>query len=256
MKRVVLLIAVCLISGTLYAANSPFVGQWKLDPSRTRLIDVMKVEHVSGDTYAFDFGGGAETIAVNGKDQLGGGGTTLAVMAKGPESWKVVRKKDGRIVITAIWRLSKDGKTLTDAFTQIGSRGSASTINYVYQRTAGDSGFAGTWKSTSMSTNSALLLTIQPYEKDGLSFIDAWQEVTKNLNFDGREYPMIGPNVPPGLAASARRIDEHALEITFAFKGRTVATEQVQLSVDGKKLTLTVRTPGGREPNIYVYKRQ
>ena len=39
-----LVLGASLIIGAAPAANSPFVGKWKLDPSRTRLTDVMKVE--------------------------------------------------------------------------------------------------------------------------------------------------------------------------------------------------------------------
>jgi hypothetical protein len=89
----------------------------------------MKVESVAGNKYAFDFGSGRpETIAADGTDQPGGGGTTLSVTIEGPDSWKVVRKKDGRILITANWKLSKDGNTLTDDFTSIGANGSSSTV--------------------------------------------------------------------------------------------------------------------------------
>ena len=42
----------------------------------------------------------------------------------------------------------------------------------MYKRTAGTSGFAGTWESTSEALNSVFVLKVQPYEADGLSFID------------------------------------------------------------------------------------
>jgi hypothetical protein len=81
----------------LPAANDPFVGEWKLNPSRSKLIEQMKVESIAGNKYVFDFGGGSpETIAADGTDQQGDGGTTLSVTIAGPGSWKAVRKKDGR----------------------------------------------------------------------------------------------------------------------------------------------------------------
>jgi hypothetical protein len=116
---------------------------WKLDPSRSKLTDQMKVEGIT--QYDFDFGcGSAETIAADRTDQPGNFGTTLSVAVEGPDSWKVVRKKDGRILLTATWKLSKDGNTLTDDFTAIGPNGSTSNVNYAYKRTTGGPGFAGT----------------------------------------------------------------------------------------------------------------
>ena len=40
------------------AGQSPFIGEWKLDASRSRTPDEMKVESKGGNTYVFDFGGG------------------------------------------------------------------------------------------------------------------------------------------------------------------------------------------------------
>jgi hypothetical protein len=64
-------LATCLTAGMARAAESPFIGAWKLDPSKTRMPDEMKVERKDADKYAFDFGGGAETIVVDGSDQPG-----------------------------------------------------------------------------------------------------------------------------------------------------------------------------------------
>ncbi len=164
--------------GTLWAATDSFVGDWKLNPSKSKIIDVMKVESLDAQKYSFDFGGGSEKIAVDGTDQSGVYGTMLSVTVEGPDTWKVVRKKDGRMMLTATWKLSKDGKTLIDSYTEFRPNGSQSTTNYLYQRTAGGSGFAGTWEST-MPIDSAYVLQIRPYEENGLSFIRSSEKVAK-----------------------------------------------------------------------------
>ena len=38
------LLVACLVTGSLWAANDPFVGKWKVDPSKSTLNDEMKVE--------------------------------------------------------------------------------------------------------------------------------------------------------------------------------------------------------------------
>ena len=79
-RRIVkILPAVCLTTGMARAAESPFIGEWKLDPSKSRLPDEMKVESEGGNKYAFDFGAGAEQIVVDGTDQPGNDGTLLSV---------------------------------------------------------------------------------------------------------------------------------------------------------------------------------
>src|SRR5271155_2221607 len=188
-----LLLVACIAGGALAAANDPFLGEWKLNASRSKLIDMMKVESAGGNKYAFDFGAGsAEMIAADGTDQPGLAGTTLSVTVEGPDSWKVVRKKDGHILLTGIWKLSKDGNTLRDDYTEFAPDGSiAINVKYVYQRTAGTSGFAGTWEGSAETETAAIVLKVQPYEGDGLSFITlegetASEGVTRNVKFDGK----------------------------------------------------------------------
>ena len=246
-----------LMAAALWAANDPFVGEWKLNPSKSKLTDEMKVESVGGNKYAFDFGDGSpETIVVDGTDQPGTGGTTLSVTSEGPDSWKVVRKKSGRILITAIWELSKDGKTLRDNFTFIGPDGNSSNVKYVYQRTAGTSGFAGTWEGTSETVDAVFVLKVKLYQGDGLSFITPSQGNTKNVKFDGKDYPNEGANVSPGSVSSARRVNEHSLERTDKVEGKIVDTRQIELSSDLKTLTMTVQNAGRRQPDILVFERQ
>ena len=254
-RSLALVLGATLIVGAAPASNSPFVGDWKLDPSRTKLTDVMKVENVSGNKYAFDFGGGPETIRVDGTDQPAAGGTTLSVKAEGINSWKVVRKQDGRVEISAIWNLSKDGKALTDDFTSFDPDGSRSTVRNLYQRTAGSSGFAGTWESTIANTSPVVELKVKPYGEDGLSIINSTQGQTRNVKFDGKDYPKAGANAPPGSFSSARLVNAHTLEVTDKYKGRTVGTRDYEVSSDLKTLTITVRNAGQRQPSIYVFEK-
>ena len=249
-----LLLVPCLVTGTLWAATDPFVGDWKLDPSKSKLVDHMKVESLGGNKYAFDFGGGPERIAVDGTDQQAVQGTMLSVTVEGPDSWKVVRKKDGRVLLTAVWKLSPDGNTLTDNYTEFGPNGSPSTVNYMYNRTEAGAGFAGTWEST-MAMTSSFVLQIRPYEGNGLSFIRSPQD-TRNLKFDGQDYPVEGRGVAQVSTSSARRVDERTLEIIDKVNSKVTRTERRELSPDLKTLTRTVRPVGQREPAIFVFERQ
>lgn len=252
-RSIQLLLFVCLVMGALWAADNPFVGKWKLNPSRSKLTDVMKVASVGANKYAFNLGGGSsETIVADGTDQPGLAGTTLSVTVEGPSTWKVVRRKNGRMLLTATWNLSKDGNTLSDDFTGIETNGSTSNVKYVYKRTAGESGFAGTWESTSEQVNFVYEIEIRTYEEDGLSIIDHTAEVTQNSKFDGKDYPNMGANARPGSASSLRRVNEHALEMTDKTNGKIRDTRRLELSADLKTLTMTVQGA----PNIYVFERQ
>ena len=135
-----------LLAGAAWAANDPFIGKWKVNPGKSKMTDEMKVEAAGANKYVITFQPGAvDTIVADGTDQPASAGSTLSITAKGPNNWTVVRKKDGRMLLTAEWTLSADGKTLVDEFTGYESDGTKTTTHFVYARTAGSSGFAGTW---------------------------------------------------------------------------------------------------------------
>ena len=256
-RTIPVLLVTYLASRAAWAANEPFVGEWKVNPSKSKLADQMKVESVAANRYAFEFGGGtSETIVPDGTDQPGIAGTTLSVTIVGPDSWKVVRKQEGRILVTAYWKLSKDGNTLTDDFTQFGPNGSSTNTKLVYHRATGTSGFAGTWETTSVTLDSVYVIKVQPYEDHGLSFINSSQGVTRNVTFDGKDHPLLGPNALPGSTSSARRVNERTLQITTRINDKVAGTQEDTLSSDGKTLTMTVRSAGRTTPNIFVFERQ
>jgi hypothetical protein len=264
------LLIVGLVTGTLWAAQDPFVGKWKVNQSKSRLTDEMKVEAVGANKYTFTFGPGqVDTVVADGSDQPALQGTTLAVTVEGPNHWKVVRKMKGRILLTAYWKLSEDGKTINDDFTQylpdaltlFGQplpNGSTLFLPYVYERTAGNSGFAGTWDSESAKVSARIELQIQPYESDGLSFKRSDEAAAKRIKFDGNDHPDLDPNgADAGTAYSGRRVDERSLEVTEKSQGKITGTRRIELSGDLKTLTVTVRLVGQDRPqSVLVYDRE
>ncbi|HLY62320.1 MAG TPA: hypothetical protein VKV95_16380 [Terriglobia bacterium] len=251
-----LLLVACLVPGASWAASDPFVGKWKLNPSKSRFPDEMKVKAAGANRYAFDFGAGTpEIIVADGTDQPGIFGTTLSVTVEGPDTWKVIRKKDGRMLLTATWKLSRDAKTLTDLYRENEPDGSTLSMDYVYERTTAGSGFAATWESVSETMNSAYELQIQPYESDGLTFISPEEKQPRNLRFDEKDYPN-GPDAPPGSVHSGRRVNERTLEVTDKTKGKIMNSHTIELSPNLKTLTMTDYAVGRSRPNVHVFDRE
>jgi hypothetical protein len=264
-----LLMIACAVTGALWVAKDPFVGKWKVNPSKSKLnINEIKVEVAGANRYAITFAPGlVDTVVADGSDQPGVQGTTLSITVKGPNNWEFIRKMKGRTLWTASWTLSEDGKTLNGTFTQYlpdGTTfsqtlpdGSTLVMPYVYQRTAGNSGFPGTWDSENATVTAGIELLIQPYEGDGLSLKRSDDKMAKRIKFDGNDYPDLGPNGDTGSAFSGRRVNERSLEITEKFKGKTTGTRQIELSSDLKTLTVTVHLVGQDRPqSIFVYDRE
>jgi hypothetical protein len=234
-----------------------FIGDWKLNPSRCQITDVMKVQSAGGNKYGFDFGGGtSEMIVLDGTDQAGMAGTTLAVTVEAADTWKVVRKKDGHVLLTGIWKVSQDGGTLSDDYSEFAPGGQvAFHANYQYGRTAGGQGFAGTWESPIAMDDSPFVLQIRPHEENGLTFTRSADDA-RNLKFDGEDHPDAGKGAAQGSTSAARHVDERTLEITDKLNGKITKTERIEVSADRKTLTRTVHLVGQRGPNIFVFERQ
>jgi hypothetical protein len=154
-----LMVVTCLLRHVAWTASGPMVGDWKLNPQKSKLTDVMKVQSLGGNKYSFDFGRGEPEIArADGTDQPGHFGTMIVVRVNAPNRWTFVRKKDGKAVVTGVWTLSKDGITLSNHFTGARRNGDTTTLDYVYKRTGPGSGFVGTWVSSNEQVNSVVVL--------------------------------------------------------------------------------------------------
>jgi hypothetical protein len=264
-----LLLVVCLTS-SVWAANDPFLGKWKVNPSKSKLNDEMKVEVVGANRYAITFGPGqVDTVAADGTDQPALSGSTLSITVKGPHSWEVVRRMKGRMLIRADWTLSEDGKTLHDAFTQylpdgmtLFSQplpsGSALLLPYVYERSAGNSGFPGTWDSESAKVKAGIELEVQPDGSDGLSFKRSDEEAVHRIQLDGQDHPDVDVNgADKGAAYSGRRVNARSLEIAYKSEGRITSTRHIELSLDLKTLTETEYLLGQSRPkSVLVFDRE
>lgn len=257
-RNLFLILIICWTVSAFAAATDPFVGKWKLNSSRSTLADEMTIQAAGENRYTLTFSGtgDTETVSADGTDQPGVYGSMLSITIEEPDTWKIVRKKEGRILLTATWKLSKDGKTLSDAFTANRPDGSTSTVNMVYRRAAGNSGIPGTWETTDAKLDAVYELEVRPYDKDGLSFISSDSASPKNIKFDGREHldPATGASL--GVAFLGHRIDEHSLEFISKIKGKIVKTRQMTLSPDLKTLTTVEHLAGQRLPNTLVFDRE
>jgi hypothetical protein len=253
MRTIGLVTGAFLTAATFWNANDPFVGKWKLDVSRSTIVDGMRIDALGPNKYAFSFEDGPrETIVADGTDQPGLPGTTLAVKAEGPLTLTVVRKKAGRTIVSAHWKLSPDGRTLRDSFTGLQPDGSKATTDYLYRRMAGTSGFAGDWESTTKPVGLTLELEIQPYDNKGLSFVSSGSK--KSIVFDGRDH--VASSAAGGPTYSGRRSGARTMEYTEKNRGKLERSRRFELSRDGRTLTEILRTPGQKTPEALVFERE
>lgn len=243
-----------LAASSLWTASDPFVGKWRLDVSKSVLVDRMVIEAAGPNRYTFRFEGGpAETVVADGTDQPGLTGTTLAVTAPDSRTAKVVRKQDGKVIVSAAWKVSADDKTLHDTFTLLQADGPTPTTHYVYRRMSAGSGFIGAWESTTQPVGLKYELQIQPYGGHGFAFVRPGAPV-KNVPFDGQDHAVAG--AAPGQTASGRRQGERTMEVTDKVAGQGLDTQAYAVSADGRTLTMIIHRAGQATPDRLVFARE
>jgi hypothetical protein len=241
------------------ASGNSFAGKWKLVASESRMPDEMKVQIKGDNAYTFDFGGGVETIVIDGSDQPGIDGSLLSVNAQAPDTWIVKRKTGDRLSINATWKLSSDGGTLKDYFRQFEADGSMTSIDYVYRRTGEGSGFAGEWRSITETVNSPYVLELKEFQSDGLYIIDPVEHRTKSAKLEGQDEPKDSAdatsNAGQSRSSSFRHVDERTMVVTDKTNGKVRVTEEFVLSPDLKVLTMTVHAVSLVRPYVLVFRR-
>jgi hypothetical protein len=250
------LVLAFLLAGTLYAADDPFCGKWKLNLEKSKFVgEQMKIQDLGGGKYTLTFGNVSDTIIADGTDQPVHFGRTVSITAEGPNGWKMVDKKDGKVMTSMTHTLSPDGKTQTIKGTESKPDGTTSDFTSEFKRVSGSSGWAGTWERTSVKISSADEWEISAYEGDGLTFNTPAYNDTLSMKFDGKDYEEKGPSVAPGSMSSGKRVDAHTLDVTDKIKGEVMDHTKFEVSQDGKTLTLTVHETGQPHAVTIVYNK-
>ena len=120
--------ALCLVATASFAADSPFVGTWKVDLAKSKDLPgtaykedqmtfqaigdqwkrVAKGIDADGKEYSED-----STVAWDGKDHPTQEGVTVAIIVVGARAIKITVKHDAKILIVGRLVVSKDGRNMT-----------------------------------------------------------------------------------------------------------------------------------------------
>ena len=243
-----------LLAGALWAKDDPLCGKWKLNKDKSKIAgEQMKIEDLGNDKLKFTTGTDTDTVTMDGTDQPIHYGRTMALTKESPTSFQMVIKKDGKVLASMTHTLSDDGNTQTIKGTQTKPDGTTSDFEVTDKRVGGGSGWTGTWESTKVEFTSPDEWDIEANGSNGLTFNAPAFQDTLSLKFDGKDYPEKGPNVPAGSMSSGKRSDEHTVELTSKIKGKVVEHDKIEVSPDGKTLTLTVHETGQPNPLTIVY---
>ena len=244
----------CAFAATLPAA-SPFTGKWKFNAAKSKLTGATDSVAAAGpNTWKFAYGAYSWTVKADGTDQPTPFGGTVALKALSAMKWQLTDKTKGKVAATETWELSADGKSMTRTSAGTHEDGSAFNDTVTVKRTAGDKGFEGTWESTDIKTSFSEV-DIEGTDTGLIATVPA--EKTKlTVTFDGKENPIEGPKVPPGMTISAKTSGPRKFEATTKLAGKVLDTETWEISADGKTFTYTEKDMGEANAQVSVLDKQ
>lgn len=247
-----------LTAGTLlavatlaFAADNPWFGTWKMDPSQSKL---------TGDTIHFASSPDGEmTLTEEGhisKFKLDG--QPHDTWSGAEATWKKIDdntyqerlRQNGVDLATITWTISNSGRMLTSEAKGTNPDGSSFDNKDERTRTAGTSGLNGSWKSTKANVSNPEYYKIADGGADALQWDIPSIKATLHATLDGKENAPEGPTVPKGLTIALTRVSPRELKMIERINGEVVTHSNMMLSADGRKITEVV-TPA-REKVSYT----
>ncbi len=252
-------VILCVVTAgaDLLAAENPFAGTWKLNPAKSKFTgSTITFDQLPSGEWKMTAGGMSYTFQMDGKEYQGLFDRKVTWNQANDRAWTSTVKFGGKTLATEHYEISPDKKTVT--VTAEGTTPSGEKFKEVssYSRESGSTGLAGKWRSDKVQISSPMALEIKPRGANGISLAIPQYKASVDLSFDGAESKAVGPTIPPGMAFSAKKLDEHSFEFVEKLNGKPVASMTFKVSADGKTLTEAGKPAGVDEPYTAVYDRE
>ena len=246
-----------LAATVLVAAEMPWVGKWKFNPAKSDLgqTSITFAQLPSGE-MKLSAEGQSYTFKTDGKDYPSFFGYTAAWKQIDANTWENTEKLNGKVLDIAITKLAGDGKTLIVEMKGKSPNGEAFDNTTSYQRASGGPGIAGKWMTRNVKMSAPSLFEISASGSDGIAMTLVAEKASCKAKFDGKDYPFVGPTMPPAFAASFKSLGPRSFEMTLKDKGKPAYVSTFTVSDDGKTLTETGSAVGVDEKYKYVYDKQ
>ncbi len=238
------------------AADAPYAGTWKLNVARSDFGEttVRYAQAASGETQ-FTAMGQSYAFQMDGKDYPSLFGGTSAWKQIDANTWEIAIKQNGKLINTTTVILSTDGKTLTTKEKGPKPTGGTYERTTVYSRAADGIGLLGTWK-TKNPPRMPRIVELVPSGSDGLAILFPDDKEVCQAKFDGKDYPVTGPNAQAAMTLAVQKTSPRSFNVTGKQYGEPIFRIAFTVSDDGRTLAQTGSMSGVTEKFAAVYDRQ
>lgn len=241
------LLILAFLSSYASASENPFVGSWKFDAARSRLV-AETIEYTDAGNGRMHVSNGATSdydFALDGKQYKAGDDRTIAWKEIGPGRWRTTFRISGRITETASRALSPQGDELVVVASGVLPDGSAYKHEKHYARIGSGKGLAGRWRNVRMDTNN--MADGYVISEDAAGVI-TWAIPTDKQaltgRFDGSDMLLTGPSAPANTVFAVDRISSHKIAYVMKTNGKPGQYGTVAISDDGNVFTEESWLPG------------
>jgi len=252
MKSAIAAALTALMVGPISAADTPWVGTWKLDPSKS---------HMTGETITFsqaqngklrfsDDSTFSDEFAIDGKEYRSAFGRTTTWKAAGERAWDSETKMGGLTVTKKHFELSADEKMLMVTTTGINPNGTPFRIVAKFDRIGSGKGLLGRWRTTSLDISPLDLLVLSSPAPGVLRWLYVAEKQTFEGKPDGRPYPVNGPTVPKTLTMSFKIKSPAVLSYTYRTGGKPETYGLQTLASDRQSFTDAYWHPGKKSETV------
>jgi len=245
---------IVLLAHAAIAADAPYIGKWKVNPAKSQVTgQTLTLVTPTSGMMRYESGGISYEFKLDGKEYPMPDGGTTSWKAIDAKTWDVTNRKGGKV--TANYRLAVDGDTMT--FRSVLSKADGGSLNESGKltRMSGGPGFAGKWK-ISDAKMAVTTMEIAANGPDGITIAYPEQGGVCKAKFDGKDYALTGPLVGNGNSYTLKKTGATSFEITEKLNGKALYTDKINVSADGKVLTLDGTPTSSNEPIKLIYERQ
>jgi hypothetical protein len=195
MKKLLLACNVVVVSAvSTFAAENPWIGSWKLDPSKSHYSGY-KIAYSKLESGLYRFRGCWLRLWHGWKGIQGFWRLDHLSNTSGDNSWRSVWKEDGKVVSDDHNEISADGKTLTVLHKTPKRDGSTDAYQMVYTRVSGANDLIGQWEEARPNPYSCTLIVSSP-SPGVLRWNFPEYKQTVEGKPDGSDLPVTGADQP------------------------------------------------------------
>jgi hypothetical protein len=241
MKKLLITIALAVLSMPALLAQSAIDGTWKIDPSKVDFSKKPDVIVLQGGMYECKTCVPLIKVKADGTDQAVTGHPyydTIAITVVNDHEIQETNKKGGKVVATATTIISPDGGTETSTFSDSTATNGGppvtgkGTATRTAKGPAGSHAVSGSWVAKSIEgiSDNAIVWTYKVSGNAVTMTNPTGQSYTAKL--DGTDAPMKGD--PGTSSVSVKMIGKSTVEETDKRDGKVIGIWKMTVAADGK----------------------